>query len=107
MRHPTEGVLRRLLDEPAGVADADREHVAECAACLGGLAQMRDDAAIVGTALTSDVDVDGAHVDVDAAWLRLSTATPGAINRAPVTTPRRVVRLREAVRRPVVAGVAA
>ena len=28
MRHPTEGVLRRLLDEPAAVADADREHVA-------------------------------------------------------------------------------
>jgi hypothetical protein len=27
MRHPTEGVLRRLLDEPAGVADSDREHV--------------------------------------------------------------------------------
>ena len=30
MRHPTEGVLRRLLDEPAGVADADRQHVAGC-----------------------------------------------------------------------------
>ena len=28
MRHPTEGLLRRLVDEPAGVADADREHVA-------------------------------------------------------------------------------
>ena len=29
MRHPTEGVLRRLVDEPAGVADADRAHVAD------------------------------------------------------------------------------
>ncbi len=27
MRHPTDGTLRRLLDEPAGVADADREHI--------------------------------------------------------------------------------
>ena len=34
MRHPTEGVLRRLLDEPAGVADSDREHVAGCPQCL-------------------------------------------------------------------------
>jgi hypothetical protein len=27
MRHPTEGVLRRLLDEPAGVSDPDRRDV--------------------------------------------------------------------------------
>ena len=38
MRHPTDGTLRRLVDEPAGVADADREHVAGCPACLSGLA---------------------------------------------------------------------
>ena len=30
MRHPTEGVLRRLLDEPAGVPDSDRKHVVDC-----------------------------------------------------------------------------
>ena len=34
MRHPTEGVLRRLVDEPAGVADDDRAHVAGCPSCL-------------------------------------------------------------------------
>ena len=45
MRHPTEGVLRRLLDEPAGVADADRQHVADCQRCLGGLTAMREDVA--------------------------------------------------------------
>ena len=44
MRHPTEGVLRRLLDEPVGVADADREHVAQCPVCLSGLAAAQEDA---------------------------------------------------------------
>ena len=51
MRHPTDGVLRRLLDEPAGVADADREHVAGCPQCLAGLAAAREDAALAGAAL--------------------------------------------------------
>ena len=46
MRHPTDGTLRRLVDEPAGVADADREHVAGCPVCLSGLAAARADAAV-------------------------------------------------------------
>ena len=37
MRHPTEATLRRLIDEPAGVADHDRAHVADCAACQAAL----------------------------------------------------------------------
>ena len=44
MRHPTEGVLRRLSDEPSGVADADRRHVAGCPQCLGRLASRIEDA---------------------------------------------------------------
>lgn len=36
MRHPNEGVLRRLLDEPAGVSESDRRHVASCPRCLSG-----------------------------------------------------------------------
>ena len=47
MRHPTEGVLRRLLDEPAGVTDHDRMHVAACADCLGSVAEMSHDAGLV------------------------------------------------------------
>ncbi|NRQ33671.1 hypothetical protein HII36_17700 [Nonomuraea sp. NN258] len=43
MRHPDEGTLRRLLDAPAGVADADRRHVADCSQCLGGLAVAIED----------------------------------------------------------------
>lgn len=47
MRHPTEGTLRRLVDEPAGVTDADREHVAGCPVCLSGLAAAQEDAVAV------------------------------------------------------------
>ena len=84
MRHPTEGVLRRLLDEPAGVADSDRQHVAGCPQCLGGLAAMREDAALVDAALATE---GGADVDVDAAWRRLSTAPAAAVDRAAPRSP--------------------
>jgi len=66
MRHPTDGTLRRLVDEPEGVADADREHVAACSACLAGLATAREDAAAVSVALSVEVDPD-----LDEAWRRL------------------------------------
>jgi hypothetical protein len=99
MRHPTDGTLRRLLDEPAGVADADREHVATCPVCQSGLAAAQQDAAVAGAAL----DVQFA-VDVDPAWHRLSRAIA-------VEEPRRVAttvpvrRWRAALRSPVVAGI--
>ena len=51
MRHPSEGVLRRLIDEPAGVTDDDRAHVAGCATCLQALETARADARLVGAAL--------------------------------------------------------
>ena len=97
MRHPTEGVLRRLLDEPSGVADIDRRHVAGCSQCLGGLTAMREDAALVGAALATG---GGAEVDVPAAWGRLSSST--GQGRA---TPR-ASRSRATLRRPLVAAVA-
>src|SRR5918999_4586923 len=101
MRHPTEGTVRRLLDEPAGVADADREHVAGCPVCLSGLAAARDDAAVVGAAL--DVEV---ATDVDAAWRRLSsTLAVEGRPRAAAATPGR--RWRAALRSPRVAAIAA
>src|SRR3954471_11867671 len=96
MRHPTDGTLRRLVDEPAGVPDADRAHVAGCPVCLPGLAAAQEDAAAAATALTSD-----AAPDVDAAWRRLSTAGPPA--RAAVPAPPR--RRRLGLRSPVVAAL--
>jgi hypothetical protein len=102
MRHPTEGVLRRLLDEPAGVADSDREHVAGCPQCLGGMAAAREDAALVDAALATEGDAD---VDVAAAWRRLTTSAQ-ATGRGPAAAPPRAGRSRALLRRPVVAAVA-
>jgi hypothetical protein len=98
MRHPSEGVLRRLVDEPAGVPDADRAHVAGCPACLRALDTARTEARLVGAALTTP-----AAVDTDAAWSRLSTTPAAPARRA------RVARGRwgAAVRRPAVAALSA
>src|SRR5688572_2831836 len=102
MRHPTDGVLRRLLDEPAGVADADREHVAGCEQCLSDLGAMREDAALVDASLTTE---SGGDVDVPAAWRRLVTALPGTPAERP-SAPARAGRSRGLLRRPVVAALA-
>ena len=101
MRHPTEGVLRRLLDEPADVSEDDRAHATDCASCAATMATMREDVALVGAALATDTGT----VDVDRAWQRLTSAVPDAPTR-PALAGRRRGRLREAARRPVVAGIA-
>jgi hypothetical protein len=101
MRHPTEGLLRRLLDEPAAITDADREHVAGCEACRGGLAAIRDDAGLVHVALT-EADAD---VDVAAAWQRLLAAASATRPGRPAAPPH-IGRFRAALRRPAVAGIA-
>jgi hypothetical protein len=107
MRHPTDGTLRRLLDEPAGVADADREHVTGCPVCLSDLAAAREDAAVAGAALHYDT-----APDVEAGWRRLSRAVaagepPGVAADKPGAAAARASRWRAALRSPVVAGVAA
>ncbi|GAA1534241.1 anti-sigma factor [Dactylosporangium maewongense] len=98
MRHPNDGTLRRLLDEPEGVADTDREHVAGCPVCLSGLAAAGEDAAFAGAALHIGTDPD-----VDAGWRRLTAA--GEPRRVPATA--RGPRWRAVLRSPVVAAVAA
>ena len=103
MRHPSDGTLRRLLDEPVGVSDPDREHVADCPVCLSGLATAQEDAAATRAALEVPALED---VDVDAAWQRLSQAV-AADEPATVVPlqPRR--RWRGALRSPAVAAVGA
>ena len=96
MRHPAEGVLRRLLDEPAAVADSDRQHVDGCPECLGLLATPRRDAALVETALATDGVSD---VDVDAAWQRLSQAPGATAAPAQAASPSRPGRTRAFLRR--------
>ena len=103
MRHPTEGTLRRLLDEADAIPIADREHVAACDGCGRRLAAVRADADLAGTALATTAGMDD---DPSAAWRRLAGADHGRVRvQAPVAT--RAGRLRDAFRRPVAAGVAA
>lgn len=103
-RHPADGTLRRLLDEPAGVGDADREHVAGCPVCRAGLARARSDASVAAAAVRVPAEIDP---DVDAGWRRLSaslTAAPARPVVAPVASRARwAVRLRSPV--VAVAGV--
>ncbi|MFC5381411.1 hypothetical protein [Aquipuribacter nitratireducens] len=107
MAHPTDGTLRRLVDEPHGVSDTERDHVVACATCAAALGSVRDDAA--RAALLLDDPAVGRHEDdVDAAWQRLSTAL--AHDVAPVTAlPRGAVparrRWRRALRSPAAALV--
>ncbi|WP_116451328.1 hypothetical protein [Blastococcus litoris] len=99
MRHPSDGVLRRLVDEPAGVTDDDRAHVAGCATCTRALESARADAQLVGSALSSGP----ADVDTDAAWARFTASAPRVLpDRAPARA-----RWRPALRRPVVAAMSA
>jgi hypothetical protein len=97
MRHPTDGTLRRLLDEPAGVADADRSHVAGCAVCRAGLAAAQRDATLVRAVLDA-----APSTDVDAAWQRLGVAMAGT-DRPRAAAPAR--RWRALLRSPAVAAV--
>jgi len=107
MRHPTEGALRRLLDDPAGVADADRRHVVDCPECLDELASAREDADLVDAALATEAATD---LDVTAAWRRLSSgpSAPSAPSAtAPVRTARpKAARARAALHRPLAAALA-
>jgi hypothetical protein len=97
MRHPNDGTLRRLVDEPAGVADADREHVAGCPVCLAGLAAARDDAEVAGAAL--DVEI---AADVDEGYRRLARSVAERASRGGATLPS-AHRFRAALRSPALA----
>ncbi|HYD09998.1 MAG TPA: hypothetical protein VEA78_07840, partial [Acidimicrobiales bacterium] len=94
-RHPDEGTLRRLLDEPGGVADAERQHVDACETCAAELAVIRDDAEVVRAALVAGID----DVDLDAAWQRLTSAGERDGSNVIAIRPRRTFR------RPVAAAV--
>src|SRR5262245_53785640 len=99
MRHPTEGTLRRLVDESDGVTDTDREHVSGCPACLSGLAAAQQDAEVAGAALGAEVSTD-----VDTGWRRLSRAIAGdGRQRVAASGPAR--RRRAVLRSPVIAAV--
>ncbi|MFP5219231.1 MAG: hypothetical protein ACLGIG_05775 [Actinomycetes bacterium] len=100
-RHPADGVLRRLVDDPTGVSDPDRAHVADCPHCLDALVSAQRDAVRVDAALAAAADGD-----VEAAWHRLSAAA-AAGTRPRRTASARLGGVRAALRRPAVAALAA
>src|SRR5215207_2965605 len=102
MRHPSEGVLRRLVDEPAGVTDDDRAHVASCPTCLRALETTRAEARLVDAALATS-----GSVDTDAAWNRFATTAATAPTRPRAVTAAPRGRWLPAMRRPVVAALSA
>jgi hypothetical protein len=81
MRHPTEGVLRRLLDEPAGVADATAG-TSPAARSASRLAAIREDATSSG-ALASGRE----GVDVDRRVAAPVAAAPRRARRGPAAQP--------------------
>jgi len=77
MSHPTEGALRRALDDPASLPDADTRHVQQCTRCAAAVEAARNDRAVADQRLEPE---RSDPVDVDRAWQRLvsSLAEPGA-----------------------------
>ena len=68
--HPSDGTLRRSLDEPVAVDAASRAHLAACARCAERVQRMSADAAAVRAMLASPEPV----VDVAASRARLTSA---------------------------------
>jgi hypothetical protein len=81
------------LDEPAGVPDAEYEHVRSCPTCGAALTAAQEDAAFAATALAVDADMD-----VDDAWERFThaLAVDEPVAPVPVTRRRRSLRGRAA-----------
>lgn len=99
MRHPNEGTLRRLLDDPSGVTDSVRSHVEDCPECLAELAAAQDDAAFASSAMATVPEPD-----VSAGWQRLSGALPAGVPRG-TAPPMPNQRWRSRLRNPVAAAV--
>jgi hypothetical protein len=99
--HPSDGTLRRTLDEPSAFDAANREHVAICARCTERVQRMSADAGWVQAMLAVHdpiVDVPGAR----ARLLRTEAAAADGAATRPHARPLRTAN-RRASR--VVAGV--
>jgi hypothetical protein len=76
--HPSDGTLRRSLDEPFAIDARARGHVATCGRCAQRITVMGSDAAFASAALA----VAGAPVDLDAARARLAATEAAAPHAA-------------------------
>jgi len=77
--HPSDGTLRRSLDEPIAIDAASREHVLTCARCMDRVRRISADAASVRAMLVAQ---DRA-VDVAAARARLAGVEASGVEPAP------------------------
>ncbi len=100
--HPSNGTLRRSIDEPVAVDAAGRAHVATCARCTGRLQRMSADTAAVQAMLASP---DPA-VDLAAARGRLARSEVASVAGAGSQPPVRRVRYGTTRTNRVLAGVA-
>jgi hypothetical protein len=76
--HPSDGTLRRSIDEPIAVDAVKREHVATCARCAERVRRISADAGAVQAMLRSP----SAAVDVVAARARLARTEAASISGA-------------------------
>jgi hypothetical protein len=86
--HPSDGTLRRSLDEPIAVTGAERKHVASCARCAERIRRISADAGAVHAMLRSP----NAGVDVAAARVRLARTEAASITGAPMHRSARIPR---------------
>ena len=105
MRHVSDGVLRRLLDEPLSVPDAARRHLETCGRCRAGSGRIAENAALASRLLTEPVAEPAADADLVWARLQRQLAEPGPARRTAVKVPRYGARWIASV--PTFAGVAA
>ena len=64
-KHPSDGTLRRLLDEPVAVAVADEDHASRCLRCQARTGLMRADDGAMGLGLGGRVEMTPARVALD------------------------------------------
>ena len=79
MRHVSDGVLRRLADEPDSVADRNAQHTSMCRRCRARQQRIVADSAFAQRLLGGPQLLP----NVDAAWSRL-VATPASVRGARV-----------------------
>lgn len=84
LRHPHEGTLRRLLDEPIAVAVAEERHIDSCPKCLARIARMYDDDAFITQALvTQSLRVEPEITPAEDALERLHAALGEPVRAVP------------------------
>ncbi len=76
MPHTPDGTLRRLVDEPFAVSDADAEHVARCPRCGRRHEQIARDAAAATALLSRPQPLP----DVESAWRRLQASSQAKVS---------------------------